>query len=93
MLCISPLNSSMKALGLARTTAEGEAMAAGHASHTSRCFFMFSPLRTPKKKKKKLYPMKTNLCDKTLHSPSWSSKYSILHTRLCASSFVIKCGT
>lgn len=52
----------MKALSLARTTAE-EALAAGHVNQTSGPVFMFSPLR-----KNKLYPMKIKLCDKMLLS-------------------------
>lgn len=72
VLCISPLNSSMKALSLARTTAV-EALAAGHANQTSDPIFMFSLL-----KKNKLYPMKISFCDKTLHLPLWSSKNSVL---------------
>lgn len=73
MLCISPLNSSMKALSLARTTAE-EALAAGHANQTRalfRCFLCWS------------YPMKIKLCDKTLHSPLWSRNCSILQEAQC----------
>ena len=72
MLYISLLNSSMKALSLARTTAE-EALAAGHANQTSDPIFMFSLPR-----KNKLYPMKINFHDKTLHSPLWSSNSSVL---------------
>ena len=44
MLCISPLNSSMKALSLARTTAV-EVLAAGHANQISDPIFMFSLLK------------------------------------------------
>lgn len=77
MLCISPLNPSMKALSLACTTAE-EALAAGHANQTSGPISMFSLLW-----KNKLYPMKIKSCDKMLHSPLWSSNCSILQESQC----------
>lgn len=51
MLCISPLNSSMKALSLARTTAE-EALAVGHAKQTSGTISMVSVLE-----KNRLWPI------------------------------------
>ncbi len=77
MLCISPLNPSMKALSLARTTAE-EALAAGLANQTSGLISVFSLLR-----KNKWHPMKIKLCDKMLHSPLWSSKCLILQETQC----------
>lgn len=77
MLCISLLNSSMKALSLARTTAE-EGLAAEHVNQTSGPISMFSTLR-----KNKLYPMKIKLCDKMLHSPLWSKNCSILQGTQC----------
>lgn len=43
MLCISALNSSMKALSLAGTAAE-EALAAGPANQTSGPVLIFSPM-------------------------------------------------
>lgn len=72
MLCISALNSSMKALSLAGTAAE-EALAAGPANQTSGPVLIFSPMG-----KNNLYPMRIKLRDKTPHSPLWSSNCSIL---------------
>ena len=95
MLCISPLNSSMKALSLARTTAEA-ALAAGHANQTSgpsvhlRVFIFFLSLP----RKNKLYPEKINLCGQ-------NAAFTFMHGQLLNStggaaashSAVIKCWT
>lgn len=72
MLCISLLNSSMKALSLVRTTT-AKALAAGHANQTSDPIFMFSLPR-----KNKLFPMKLTFmikCCIHLYGPATAQYY------------------
>lgn len=74
MLCISPLNSSMKELRLAHTPQLRKAWQRDMPVSWVDLFRCLLHLLW----KNKLSPKKIKLCDKTPHSPLWSSECSIL---------------